>query len=144
MKNYGKNLTWFLSQVAIAEPEQFETGEIEIYGENEQGQEGSTDVVITELATAAKERIEFLERTVAEMAAIAENPRTPNVGPRTAIIDIARTALESREEMTIAIAVMGLREAIQDAEEYGLVRTENGQVLTGAVESEHGVVLTEN
>ncbi|MBJ4025538.1 hypothetical protein JGD41_23970, partial [Salmonella enterica subsp. enterica serovar Derby] len=34
-----------------------------------------------------------------------------------------------------------LREAIQAAEEFGLVRTEDGQVITGAQLSEHGVIL---
>lgn len=34
-----------------------------------------------------------------------------------------------------------LRAAIQDAEQFGLVRTEDGKVITGAVESEHGIVL---
>ncbi|OXX29104.1 hypothetical protein [Vibrio sp. V08_P9A1T1] len=34
-----------------------------------------------------------------------------------------------------------LRTAIQDAEEFGLVRTENGTVITGAMESEHGIML---
>lgn len=34
-----------------------------------------------------------------------------------------------------------LRQAIQDAEEFGMVRTEDGTVITGAVLSEHGIVL---
>lgn len=34
-----------------------------------------------------------------------------------------------------------LRDAIQDCEEFGLVRTEDGSVITGAIRSEHGVVL---
>ena len=36
-----------------------------------------------------------------------------------------------------------LRTAIQNAEQFGLVRTEDGQVITGAIESENGIVLTE-
>jgi len=36
-----------------------------------------------------------------------------------------------------------LRNAIQAAEQFGLLRTESGQVITGAVESKDGVVLTE-
>ncbi len=36
-----------------------------------------------------------------------------------------------------------LRVAIQEAEAFGLVRTESGQVITGAVEAEGSVVLTE-
>ena len=34
-----------------------------------------------------------------------------------------------------------LRDAIQLCEEFGLVRTEDGSVITGAIRSEHGVVL---
>ncbi|ELE2164745.1 hypothetical protein RC856_001422 [Vibrio fluvialis] len=36
-----------------------------------------------------------------------------------------------------------LRNAIQNAEQFGLVRIENGQVITGAVDSENGFVLIE-
>ncbi|MBV7264356.1 hypothetical protein KCG43_20300 [Photobacterium sp. WH24] len=38
-------------------------------------------------------------------------------------------------------ALEALRVAIQNAEEYGLVRTEDGAVITGAVASENGFVL---
>lgn len=143
MKNYGKNLTWFLGQVAITEPEQFETGEIEIYGEDEQGREGSTDVDLTDLALAAKTRIESLERTLRTISELSEKLSVSVMGYRPDIKVLVDTSLVSAEEMTITRAVMGLREAIQDAEPYGLVRTESGQALTGAIESEHGVVLTE-
>ena len=34
-----------------------------------------------------------------------------------------------------------LREAIQDSEAYGLVRTENGLVILGALDSEYGFIL---
>jgi hypothetical protein len=37
-----------------------------------------------------------------------------------------------------------LRLAIQDAEQFGLVRTESGQVITGAIDSPDGIILTEN
>ncbi|SHO57876.1 hypothetical protein [Vibrio quintilis] len=40
--------------------------------------------------------------------------------------------------------VENLREAIQQAEQFGLVRTENGQVITGAIVSENSIVLTED
>lgn len=65
---YGKNLTWFLSEVSLADTEQFETGSIEIIGENVQGQEGSTEVEIPDLALAAKNRIEELEKLLATSA----------------------------------------------------------------------------
>ncbi|EJC6931189.1 hypothetical protein [Vibrio parahaemolyticus] len=41
------------------------------------------------------------------------------------------------------LALMRLREAIQEAEVFGLVRTESGQVITGAVITDDGVVLVE-
>ncbi|MDN4711626.1 hypothetical protein QYZ44_21585 [Vibrio parahaemolyticus] len=37
--------------------------------------------------------------------------------------------------------VESLREAIQQAEELGLVRTEDGTVITGAIETDDGIVL---
>ena len=37
-----------------------------------------------------------------------------------------------------------LRVAIQNAEQFGLVRTESGQVITGAIDSEDGIVLSED
>jgi len=37
-----------------------------------------------------------------------------------------------------------LRSAIQAAEEFGLLRTESGDVITGAVRSDDGFVLTED
>lgn len=58
---YGKNLKWFLSEVANAEPDQYETGSIEIIGENEQGQEGSCEIEIDDLMNAACSRIAELE-----------------------------------------------------------------------------------
>ena len=58
---YGNNLKWFLTEVSNAEADQFETGSIEIFGENEQGQEGSCEIEITDLMTAACDRIEELE-----------------------------------------------------------------------------------
>ena len=36
-----------------------------------------------------------------------------------------------------------IRNAIQDAEQFGIVRTENGDVITGAILTADGVVLTE-
>lgn len=69
--DYGKNLTWFLSELANAELEQIEHGSIEIYGENEQGQEGSTEIEITELVQAAVNRIESLEAERAHLINLA-------------------------------------------------------------------------
>ncbi|MBY8288655.1 hypothetical protein KW528_21610 [Vibrio fluvialis] len=40
--------------------------------------------------------------------------------------------------------VEALRVAIQEAEKFGLVRTEDGSVITGAVATEHGIVLVED
>ncbi len=141
---YHKNLTWFLSQLAAAEPEQFETGEIEIIGEDEQGREGSVDVSVAELALAAGNRIDNLENALAVISAVAKNPSTTSTGVRPDISSLVEEALKYQEPMSRSMAAVGLRVAIQEAEPYGLVRTENGQVITGAVESDHGIVLTEN
>lgn len=37
-----------------------------------------------------------------------------------------------------------LRTAIQEAEEFGMVRTEDGKVITGAVATDSGIVLVED
>ena len=34
-----------------------------------------------------------------------------------------------------------LRDAIQQAEQFGLLRTENDEVITGAIDSIHGLIL---
>ncbi|EKO3922815.1 hypothetical protein GCS56_000032 [Vibrio metschnikovii] len=43
-----------------------------------------------------------------------------------------------------AKAVEELRIAIQNAEQFGLVRTEDGSVITGAIEAEFGIMLVED
>jgi hypothetical protein len=45
------------------------------------------------------------------------------------------------EQDRLSNVTNNLREAIQAAEEFGLVRDESGSVITGVIESEHGVVL---
>lgn len=65
--NYGKNLTWYLNEVGSADLEQIETGSIEIIGENEQGQEGSCEVEITDLVQAAANRIQELEQRIVNL-----------------------------------------------------------------------------
>lgn len=58
----------------------------------------------------------------------------PNGKPR-----IGKHALQNQDQLTNV--TMMVREAIQAAEEFGLVRDENGSVITGAIEGENGVVL---
>lgn len=41
-------------------------------------------------------------------------------------------------------AVELLRAAIQEAEQFGLVRTEDGSVITGAMATEYGIMLVED
>lgn len=47
------------------------------------------------------------------------------------------------ENSEMSAALEAIRVAIQDAEAFGLVRTEDGKVITGAIATEFGVVLTE-
>jgi hypothetical protein len=61
MQHNDKNLTWFLGELAEADEGQIKTGEIEVYGEGQQGNDCSCTVYITDLAAAAKARIEALE-----------------------------------------------------------------------------------
>ncbi|ENM6044702.1 MULTISPECIES: hypothetical protein [Vibrio] len=41
-------------------------------------------------------------------------------------------------------ALEALRDAIQNAEQFGLVRTEDGKAITGVNDSENGFVLVED
>jgi len=65
--DYEKNLCWFLNEVGNTDLEQIETGSVEIFGVDEQGQEGSCEVEITELAQAAASRIEELEERIVSL-----------------------------------------------------------------------------
>lgn len=60
-KNFGANLNWFLHELASYDERDIESGEIEIYGEDDKGNEGSVEISIIELAAAALDRIEKLE-----------------------------------------------------------------------------------
>ena len=51
-------LIWALSELAVSEPEQIETGVIEVLGEDEQGREGSSEFDIFELANEAAKKIQ--------------------------------------------------------------------------------------
>lgn len=62
---YGKNLSWFLSELANADSDQIVTGSVEIIGMNEHEQEGSIEVEITDLAQAASKKIDDLEAKLA-------------------------------------------------------------------------------
>ena len=54
----GDNSQWFLGELASADLGQIETGEIEIFGEDDQGHEGSCTIEVTEIARAALELID--------------------------------------------------------------------------------------
>lgn len=136
---YGKNLTWFLSQVALADADHFESGSIEIAGVNEQGQEGSTDVEIPDLALAAKNKIEELEKLL-----IASAEREEGMLVAIGNLQSQLEPTDANKSFGIKGAVENLRVAIQDAEQFGLVRTEDDSVITGAIESGHGIILTNN
>tara|TARA_R110000822_G_scaffold58228_5_gene145758 strand:+ start:1798 stop:2286 length:489 start_codon:yes stop_codon:yes gene_type:complete len=53
-------LIWALSELAVSEPEQIETGVIEVLGEDGQGREGSAEFDIFELANEAVKKIQSL------------------------------------------------------------------------------------
>ena len=61
-----KNVKWFLSELALAEPEQYEAGELEIICEDESGREGYTSFEIKDLAENSLKLIESLESKLDE------------------------------------------------------------------------------
>ncbi len=73
MKYSKKNLAWLLSELALAEPEQYECGSMEIIGEDEQGREGSCEIEISDLAFAASKRIKELESTIKQTIGFIES-----------------------------------------------------------------------
>lgn len=60
---YKSNVVYLLNELANSEPEQYETGVMEIRFEDEDGRDTGCDVSVSELATSASIRIEKLEDT---------------------------------------------------------------------------------
>ncbi|MFN2095123.1 hypothetical protein ACKVM9_002871 [Pantoea agglomerans] len=54
---YGANVEWFLNDIAAVEMSDIDSGEFEIYGEDEAGREACTYIDITELAADAAQMI---------------------------------------------------------------------------------------
>ncbi|MBD8152300.1 hypothetical protein IFU23_05905 [Pantoea agglomerans] len=54
---YGGNVEWFLNDIAAVEMSDIDSGEFEIYGEDEAGREACTYIDITELAADAAQMI---------------------------------------------------------------------------------------
>ena len=58
------------------------------------------------------------------------------------LVWLKHETIEALRNQSVDKVLEELRDAIQSAEDFGLVRTEDGTVITGAVMSENGVVLT--
>jgi hypothetical protein len=63
----GNNLTWFLDELS-----QCATGKFGIVGQDDEGNKGVCVVSVSELAQAAKARIECLEHALTQVAELAE------------------------------------------------------------------------
>lgn len=57
---FGGALLFILGEFAVAEDEMIEDGGMEVFGEDDQGREGSCEVSINELAQAASDEIKYL------------------------------------------------------------------------------------
>lgn len=97
MKYSKKNLAWFLSELALAEPEQYESGSMEIIGEDEQGCEGSCEIEICDLAFAASKRIEELESTIKQTIGFIDSTRSLNPEDGDESLRLLREAIEGME-----------------------------------------------
>ena len=62
---YGDNLTWFLTEIQCAD--EIEDAWYDIYGENENGVEGSTQIDIRDLCGEAKTKIESLQSQLSQL-----------------------------------------------------------------------------
>lgn len=63
---FGGALLFILGEFASAEEEMIEDGGMEVYGEDDQGREGSCEVSINELAQAASDEIKYLTDQLAK------------------------------------------------------------------------------
>ena len=63
---FGGALLFILGEFAAAEEEMIEDGGMEVYGEDDQGREGSCEVSINELAQAASDEIKHLKEQLAK------------------------------------------------------------------------------
>jgi chromosome segregation ATPase len=63
---FGEALLFILGEFAVAEDEHLEHGCMEVYGEDEQGREGSCEVTINDLAQAAIDEIKHLREQLAK------------------------------------------------------------------------------
>jgi TolA-binding protein len=63
---FGGALLFILGEFAAAEVEMIEDGGMEVFGEDNQGREGSCEVSINELAQAASDEIKNLKEQLAE------------------------------------------------------------------------------
>ena len=95
MQTFGKHLTWFLGEVSQADSEQLEDGAIEIFGEDEQGREGSCVIEIPNLAHAAKDRIESLEHALAQVLELASRDSEHFGNARPDIAELAKETLNT-------------------------------------------------
>lgn len=63
-----EQIIWFLREFENAEDWQLEFCELEIYGEDEQGREGTCTITVQEIA---KKAADFIEKMVAERAELS-------------------------------------------------------------------------
>lgn len=63
---FGEALMFFLSEFAAADGEMLEGGCMEVYGEDDQGREGSCEVTVNDLAQAAIDEIKHLREQLAK------------------------------------------------------------------------------
>ena len=64
MSDYGKNLSWFLLELASMDSDLLETGEVEVIGETESGLEGGCTVNIEDLCTEASKKLDDQQTTI--------------------------------------------------------------------------------
>lgn len=64
---FGGALLFILGEFAVAEEEMFEDGGMEVFGEDDQGREGSCEISINELAQAAYDEIKHLRQRIATL-----------------------------------------------------------------------------
>lgn len=63
---FGEALLFILGEFAVAEDEHLEFGCMEVYGEDEQGREGSAEVTVNDLAQAAIDEVTHLREQLAK------------------------------------------------------------------------------
>ncbi|WP_277973196.1 hypothetical protein [Pantoea agglomerans] len=116
---YGGNVEWFLNDIAAVEMSDIDSGEFEIYGEDEAGRETCTYIDITELAADAAQIISDLRDQLQAAEHLAELRGRQNLDTQRKLDALAAENVALKESVDHAAGcihaaeVEGLEDALE-------------------------------